>query len=249
MDLLPFLKTEKEFNHFIIGDIVNYDGTDNMDIFVGGTPEKPENVLLRYYSFFIGYAPEGMDFEEAAKVIEDYGKAAVLSGKSEFIDSIKRYLNPDSFEEREMHFAKLGKLRLPQTDLAIGVATVDDAGGILDLLSKISEFPSRNEDDFVSSMEKKSSRRYFISENGEFVATASTSVETEDMAMIVAVATHPDHRGKGLATAVTGKLCLDLRTEGKDVCLFYDNPDAGRIYRKMGFEDMGKWKMLDFSKH
>lgn len=28
------------------------------------------------------------------------------------------------------------------------------------------------------------------------------------------------------------------------ICLFYDNPRAGSIYRALGFEDVGMWTMI-----
>lgn len=42
------------------------------------------------------------------------------------------------------------------------------------------------------------------------------------------------------------KLCHELLAEGKMLCLFYDNPEAGSIYKRLGFEDIGKWMMHVF---
>ncbi|MNN97268.1 FR47-like protein [compost metagenome] len=66
--------------------------------------------------------------------------------------------------------------------------------------------------------------------------------------MLVAVATHPDYRGQGLATRVVAKLCTDLLAEGKSLCLFYNNPQAGLIYKKLGFSDIGSWTMMYMKK-
>ena len=41
-------------------------------------------------------------------------------------------------------------------------------------------------------------------------------------------------------------LCEELLGEGKELCLFYDNPDAGTIYKKLGFEDIGFWIMNSY---
>jgi predicted GNAT family acetyltransferase len=38
-------------------------------------------------------------------------------------------------------------------------------------------------------------------------------------------------------------LCLDVLAEGKTLCLFYDNPKAGSIYKRLGFKDIGFWSM------
>ena len=35
----------------------------------------------------------------------------------------------------------------------------------------------------------------------------------------------------------------DLLKEGKSLCLFYDNPKAGSIYHRLGFENIDRWTM------
>ena len=62
--------------------------------------------------------------------------------------------------------------------------------------------------------------------------------------MVVSVATRKDYRRQGLMTQVLSKLCQDLLNEQKTLCLFYDNPEAGAVYHKLGFKTIGKWKMI-----
>ena len=62
--------------------------------------------------------------------------------------------------------------------------------------------------------------------------------------MVVSVATRKDYRHQGLMTQVLSKLCQDLLNEQKTLCLFYDNPEAGAVYHKLGFKTIGKWKMI-----
>jgi predicted GNAT family acetyltransferase len=64
--------------------------------------------------------------------------------------------------------------------------------------------------------------------------------------MLVAVATHPDWRGRGLATACLHELLHRLRGRGKVGCLFYDNPRAGRIYQRFGFAPLRGWSYVRF---
>ncbi|MFP3916986.1 GNAT family N-acetyltransferase [Lysinibacillus telephonicus] len=95
-------------------------------------------------------------------------------------------------------------------------------------------------------METKTGRTYFIRVNGEMVTTASTTAENSRSAMVVAVATKEEFKRKGLATDCMIKLCKDLLAEGKELCLFYDNPEAGKIYKRLGFEDIGFWNLYRY---
>jgi predicted GNAT family acetyltransferase len=61
--------------------------------------------------------------------------------------------------------------------------------------------------------------------------------------MVVGVCTKEEYRKRGLASIVVEKLVKDVLAEGKIACLFYDNPEAGRIYKRIGFKDIGMWTM------
>jgi predicted GNAT family acetyltransferase len=91
-----------------------------------------------------------------------------------------------------------------------------------------------------------SGRTFCAKFGGKIAAAASTTAETKTAAMVVSVMTHPDYRRGGYATSCVYRLCRELLSEGKGLCLFYDNPAAGSIYRKLGFEDIGKWITMLF---
>ena len=74
-----------------------------------------------------------------------------------------------------------------------------------------------------------------------FAACALLNVEGSDGGIIGGVFTLPEARGKGYASACTAALCKDLQRDGKMPCLFYENPIAGRVYRKLGFEQVEQW--------
>ena len=245
--LLPFLKEEKEFNLFIIGDIENArSDTDSLEIFIDGDLVNPGGILLRYFKFFMLYAPGDMDFEGAAKIIRQYAGARIVSGKEKVIDGIKPYLEDLVKEESRLYFSVLREPEFPEIDPAIQRLTLDNVSKVTDLLATITEFGPRDDESFIAGLSNGSARSYYLEKDGEVVATASTSAETKEMAMIVAVATSSNHRKKGYATNVVAKLCSDLIEEGKTACLFYDNPNAGKIYKRLGFREIGFWKMLDF---
>jgi uncharacterized protein len=73
---------------------------------------------------------------------------------------------------------------------------------------------------------------------------ALLNVEGSDAGLIGGVYTLPSARGKGYAAACTSLLAADLQRDGKMPCLFYENPTAGKVYRRLGFEDASRWAVL-----
>lgn len=87
--------------------------------------------------------------------------------------------------------------------------------------------------------------RVFITEvENQIVSSVLTNAETSTLAMIGGVFTPPAHRGKGYASAAMVALCRSLIDDGIRPVLYYDNPAAGGIYRRLGFKDLGLWKSV-----
>lgn len=91
----------------------------------------------------------------------------------------------------------------------------------------------------------KTGRIYYIeNDNGEIVSIAQTTAENSKSAMVVGVATLEGYRGLGYMSKCLSTLCKDVTAEGKTLCLFYDNPMAGRIYHRLGFKTIDNWMMI-----
>lgn len=73
---------------------------------------------------------------------------------------------------------------------------------------------------------------------GRLVAVGCATATRAGSALVQAVATHPDHRGRGLASAVTGRATADgLRQFGVvTVNVIADNHAARRVYARLGFD-------------
>jgi uncharacterized protein len=121
--------------------------------------------------------------------------------------------------------------------IEIKQATLEDVDRIIELRKRIAEFSTttRSREMLAKSLETKSGRTYYIEQDGNMVASASTTAENSLSAMIVGVCTDEEHRQKGYASAIVAKLIRDLLSEGKTLCLFYDNPKAGSIYKRLVF--------------
>ena len=80
-----------------------------------------------------------------------------------------------------------------------------------------------------------------VRENNRVAATAMTVAEGERIALIGAVATHPDYRRRGYASACVSTLAAQLQNEGRQVLLSPKNETAARVYAKLGFAVCGTW--------
>jgi predicted GNAT family acetyltransferase len=80
--------------------------------------------------------------------------------------------------------------------------------------------------------------------DGRIAAAALTNAETGALAMVGGVYTPPFQRGRGLSQAVCSALCAALLASGKTPVLYWENPAAGAVYRKLGFRAVGLWRSV-----
>lgn len=246
--LMEYLKEEKSINLFIIGDIENF-GYDSDFQEVWAEFDKDGQicgVLLRYKHFYIPYSKGDFGTQGFIEIINRDPKFEVMSGKKMVLEKFDEYL--EFQKKKEQYFAELVDDRLLDKNIELTEvkrAKIEDVDSINDLKELIEEFditPSGKES-FRQAIATETGRTYFIEMDGKVVASASTTAENSESAMIVGVCTHPDYRRKGYATKCMTVLCNEVLNEGRTLCLFYDNPNAGIIYKSIGFKDIGKWKM------
>ncbi|GAA0345406.1 GNAT family N-acetyltransferase [Oceanobacillus oncorhynchi subsp. oncorhynchi] len=240
-------------NLFIIGDIeaFGYD-SDIQDVWGEWKQEDLIAVLLRYRENFIIYSESEYDVKGFAEMINDYKQRCNVSGLKQAVTPLFKHMDKVIRVHREMYYAACEELsyttNLEQAEQVEYLQPVDYEENIK-MLESIPEFAASNVT--VESREhaekNKTGRTYFIrDEEGTMVASASTTAENSHSAMIVAVCTRPGYERQGYATKCMEKLCTALLAEGKSLCLFYDNPAAGSIYKRMGFKDIGMWTMIRY---
>ena len=245
--IMELVKKESEVNLFIIGDIEN-NGYDKGYQKLWGEFNKEGKliaVLLKYFDSCIFYSRDEFD----AKVFYEIMRAEeykLLSGEKSIVE---RFESVHSFsKKRDTYLCKLdSKARLDMTQDTAYLKRVElkDIDKIIKLYGAIDEFEKLSYESTKKGFSEGNKRAYFVEEEGEMVAIAQTTAENSSSAMIVGVCTHPEHRSKGYATACMTRLCGELLDEGKSLCLFYNNPKAGSIYKRMGFEDIGLWTMYN----
>ncbi len=78
---------------------------------------------------------------------------------------------------------------------------------------------------------------FFLEEDGKAVCTASVLMQTPEAAVVHAVTTREDCRGRGLAARLLSSLCRRLLGEGKQVYLTCRSEPAMGLYRRLGFTE------------
>lgn len=248
-ELFSFLEEEKAMNLFIIGDIENFGFNQDFQELWGEFDASGaiKAVLLRYYHAYLPYAKGDFNTEAFAAIIRQDDKAEVISGKKEVVERFSPSLTFS--RQKQLYFAEMKDDAVLAADdqsfRGVQKATIDDCDAIFSLKEQIAEFQlgSSVRESFRKDLSAGTGRTYFYQEEGEILASASTTAENSFSAMVVGVCTHPKARRRGLATLCMQRLCGELLQEGRTLCLFYDNPAAGSIYRRIGFREIGLWNL------
>ncbi len=250
--ILAYCMEEPNINIFIIGDIeIHGFNKEFQEIWLQIREDGLVGVVLRYHDNFIIYSKNmDMDFQEVSDLILSRD-AKIVSGKHSVMEQLKPLLG-ENFFKREMFFCELkdGSRLLPP-DARVQVATGKDAQEITQAYGMIAEFSGLYSGDGESLLRQISNRiesregiHRIIRENGLIVSHGNTTAETSVSAMIGGLFTLPGHRNTGYGSRILSALCRDLLNNGKHACLFYDNPDSGRIFQRLGFNIIEKWTIL-----
>lgn len=251
--VLEYLYKEPSYNIFPIGDIETFGFDKDFQTVYGDIDESGnyESILLIYRKNIIYYSHKAVFNKEWLDFI-DSKKCSFISGKMELMDLISPYIET-RFKHRSFYFCKATSLKvdsdIDETDIKL-LETEEDCAVLYDLLKTIDEFSyskKESKESFIQSkMDSKAmSITLFMVENGIATSTVATTAETTKSAMIVGVATHKQHRHQGLASTLMISLMKRYFEKGKELCLFYDNPAAGKIYLRLGFEYMGMWGLFE----
>lgn len=259
--VLDYISKEPEVTTFILGDIEQFGLTDPVCVFALVNDDGSwDSIVVKFYTNFVCYSQhDHFDVLSMATLIKEeasqlyYGS---INGPHDIIAALAPYF--DNLSLISSHLARLDKLKSDQVAPAPEGSVIrrlveDDYDEYFALLASTDEYHELYRDDHSIELAKKQKRAdaahgcvsYGVFYKGKLVSVASTSANNSKSAMIVGVCTHKDRRNFGLATAVVAQLCQDELTAGKRfLTLFYDNPTAGHIYERIGFESVAQYAML-----
>jgi predicted GNAT family acetyltransferase len=248
--VIALLAPEASYNILILGDLENYGYEQEfMDLWGDfGDDGALRAVLMRYNESFTAYAPSEYAVADFIEIISGY-KWNRMSGKRSVMERVIPYLEKQ-VNHRSTNFAELRHLNRQHFELPSGYqllrAGVQHVDEVVNLT--VSSFANTSADSLRDSLQRDLtngvSTVWCVTHNGKIVSKAQSTAENSQSAMIVGVCTSADYRGKGLATACTLTLCEEHLAKGRALCLFWDDPTAGKIYAKLGFANIGQWMMM-----
>lgn len=245
--LLSILRKDPARAMFIIGDIEqNGLHTEYQTTWIEEVDGTILAVYLKYHANFVFYLVSDRFDPQHLILLLAASKCQNINAVKSHYDKVSDLLG-SSISKRYMYFCACPTLIQRPVVLDVRRANAQDAKRIALSLIRIEEFNletlslKEREERIYSRLSAGKSRGYLLEVNGEIVAYASTAVETGSSAMVASVFCLPEYRGKGYAKQVVWALSDALLKDNLLPCLFYDNPDAGRIYHALGYQTFDTW--------
>lgn len=250
--ILPYLHRNPAMNLFIIGDLEAFGfDSDVQDLWVNFDNDgNIQSLLFRFFRHYIVYSETTFDPAPYVSLLERDPDFGLLQGDARAVRQFVANSGMTFVSERTTFMAQLTALSAAAETIdtsAVKQADLGDLDRILTLRGQIESFTNTPDarESLLKSMKAGGSRTFYIEDaSSRMVAAASTAAENSSSAMVVGVCALPEVRRQGLASACTTALCKEILGQGKSLCLFYDNPEAGSIYLRLGFEHIGQWLML-----
>jgi predicted GNAT family acetyltransferase len=239
------LLREPLYNLFMIGDLETM-GLGAEELFYWGqfSPQgELVGVAMRYRVNWCFYANDDCDQGTFAGLVDDYPHSRAINGHPDQVDPIVARL--ERYAVQELHASYYCRMplhsALPAPAWPTRRATLADVEALVELYSEAG-IMRRDADGLRRNLHE--GRIVLVQDGDRIVSSVLTTVETHKAAMIGGVFTPEPLRNRGYASAAMTHLCAELLAEGRQPCLFYDNPAAGSIYRRLGFEDIGPWHLV-----
>jgi uncharacterized protein len=218
----------------------------DFDLKVGGG-ERLRGVLNRYLSGWAVYGEADASWSGLAQVIDEHPVPAEKfqdnpGGTASLLLFLRQY-DAASIDEEELMMLAEADFQ-PVSDLPgveIRRAEMADLAHLIAFYSD-AEYMSRT----ANMVERplRDNRIWVALVDGELAAAALTNAEIDAAAMIGGVYTGNKWRNRGLSMAVCSALCGELLAEGKEPVLYWKNEVAGRVYNRLGFRAVGKWRSV-----
>jgi len=251
-DLVQYLQKEETLNIYFLDSIAMHGFEKEFLEIYGEFDERNQyqSILLLFRKTSILYYSHSQVFSnEWVEMLEAYD-LTYLSCDGRVLGKISayfKYCNVLTYYIAEA--TELIEEYAEIDDRILEMTTEEEFEKLYNLLKPFHEFENRtsNAKDFIERRRTylEFGNNYYIEENGKMISSASIYRHIENTAIVCMVATVVEERNRGLATLLMKHLMHEhIVKNQKTLCLFYDNPTAGNMYRRLGFKDAYEWKVL-----
>lgn len=249
-----YIKDEPEVTLLIQGDLELY-GLQSPNVTLYAFSENWDCILLKYYSDYILYSKNPtFNAKPVASLLARQERIVAIKGKESLVLQMKsQYPKQKVTGTYLCRCDKANFIPEAETKLPIRRLTKADAPAVVALYQQVEEFAQPYLDHTKAKLAEISNNlaqggvALGIFEGNKLLSSVYTTATTARAAMVVGVATLPEARNRGYATALVSQICTLCFEDGLEfLCLYFDNPTAGAIYQRLGFEVVDRWATMRF---
>jgi GNAT superfamily N-acetyltransferase len=236
---------------FIISDLMrnNYCG-EQFKVFGEFEDNKFQSILISSFNNLTYYAKEDRSVEVYSDIIKSLNFQKI-TGPSDLVEKLLPFVEVDSDGKSYLGYVPKVSLKRSYPNLEIRfISSEEEIGLEYELLMSTEEYHGvlpDNREDYINGQRgniNRNSRTAYLSVDNKMIASASTVAEYGKSAIVTGVVTNPNYRNKGYGTEVLISLFESLLKEGKFPYLFYNNPAARSVYKKIGTEEVCQWRVV-----
>ena len=250
-DVVKLFGEDKVHYNFLIDGLIknNYEGSFN--VFGEYQDNLLVSILINNYNNISYFSQSDRDISIYLELLKDL-EYTKLSGPSSLMQKFLPYVNPKANTLSYLGIVKNiytpRKLKKP---IKI-IKTQNEIGMQNDLLLSTNEFTEslpKEKAEYIQNEYKRlketSDRTVYLEMDGEMVSSCATIAEDLNSAIVIGVVTNPHYRNKGYGTEVLIGLFQMLIEEGKYPYLFYNNPAARSVYKRIGMTEVCEWQVIN----
>jgi len=249
-EVLKFFGQDVEKYYFIISDLLKNDYCgDNFKLYGEYENNKLKSIMLNNFNNLTYYCKEDRSIHVYENIIKDLNFEKI-SGPSHLVDKLIPFVDVKSDTLSYMGYVSKLILKRQYNELPLEfIETEEEFSLQYDLLMSTEEYHGvlpikKNYILQQASNINSQSRTAYLLVDDKMVSSAATVAEHDRSAIVVGVVTNPSYREKGYGSEVLIGLFESLLKEGKKPYLFYNNPVAGRVYKKIGMEEVCQWRVI-----